>query len=344
MYMLGERGMARIVSLIPSATEIVCALGCEGELIGRSHECDFPVSVQGLPVCTAPKFNPEGTSRDIDQRVKALLTDTVSVYQINREQLKALSPDVILTQAQCEVCAVSFREVEAVVREITESPCTLVSLSPNRLEDVWHDVKKVATVLGVVHRGESLVEGIQRRIDSIATTATVETTRPTVGCIEWLDPLMASANWMPELVSLAGGCNVFGRPGQQASWIEWDLIREQDPDILLLLPCGFSIARTLGEISILTKKPGWSDLKAVNTSRVFLADGNHYFNRSGPRLMDSLEILAEIFHPTRFQFGYGGKGWVRWTGLSCRVCLFSPSERALSKGLDSLVVSSCLAI
>lgn len=304
--------MARVVSLIPSATEIVCALGCEDQLVGRSHECDYPVSVRSLPVCTMPKFNPEGTSREIDQRVKALLADAVSVYQINQDQLKELSPEVILTQAQCEVCAVSLNDVEQAIGGLIGHEPRLVSLSPNRLEDVWNDINTVAVALGIGDKGRSLVQKLRARVETIAKRASAQTTHSSVGCIEWLDPLMASANWMPELVTLAGGRNVFGSAGEHAPWINWEMLKEQDPDILLLLPCGFSIARTRDEMSILTDKPGWKDLKAVLTHQVYLTDGNQYFNRSGPRLVDSLEILVEILYPSKFQFGHEGQGWVRW--------------------------------
>ena len=303
---------ARIVSLIPSATEIVCALGCEDQLVGRSHECDYPVSVQSLPVCTAPKFNPSGSSREIDNRVKSLLADAVSVYQIKQDQLKALSPDIILTQAQCEVCAVSLNDVEQAIGEMTGNVPTLVSLSPNRLEDVWSDINTVAGALGADANGRSLVEKIRTRVDAMAKTAAAQPAHPTAGCIEWLDPLMASANWMPELVTLAGGRNVLGAAGEHAPWIQWETLQEHDPDILLLLPCGFSIARTRDEMPVLTDKPGWNNLKAVRENRVYLTDGNQYFNRSGPRLVDSLEILAEIFFPSIFRFGHERKGWVRW--------------------------------
>lgn len=304
--------MARVVSLIPSATEIVCALDCEDQLVGRSHECDFPMSVRSLPVCTRPKFNPEGTSREIDQRVKALLAEAVSVYQIAQDQLKKLSPQVILTQAQCEVCGVSLHDVEQAIGGLMGNVPRLVSLSPIRLEDVWADINQVAVALGVEDNGRTLVQNLRTRMEIIAKTATAETIHPTVGCIEWLDPLMASANWMPELVTLAGGRNVFGLAGEHAPWINWEMLQEHDPDILLLLPCGFSIARTRDEMSSLTGKPGWADLKAVKSNQVYFTDGNQYFNRSGPRLVDSLEILAEILYPSRFQFGHEGQGWVRW--------------------------------
>lgn len=305
--------MSRIVSLIPSATELVCALGAQDDLVGRSHECDYPLSVSQLPVCTAPKFDPCGSSGEIDDRVKDLLREAVSVYRVDAQQLQALAPDCILTQAQCEVCAVSLAEVEQMVGDwIGHKPKpSIVSLSPNGLDDVWDDIRRVAHALDRVKEGETLVSQLQNRVEAISSRTREMSDRPSVGCIEWLDPLMASANWMPELIDSAGGRNVLGKVGEHAPWITWEEVQQHDPDILLLLPCGFSISRTREEIHLLTKQSGWNDLKAVKDEKVFLTDGNQYFNRPGPRLVDSVEILAEIFHPTIFNFGHEGRGWER---------------------------------
>ena len=303
--------MPRVVSLIPSATEWVCALGARDDLVGRSHECDYPRNVSALPVCTSPKFDPQGSSRDIDTRVKDLLRDAVSVYRVDVQQLQALNPDCILTQAQCEVCAVSLSDVERMVGEWTGTRPSIVSLSPNRLADVWEDVGRVAQALGRIEEGHGLLSTLRSRLEAISVQTRQISNRPTIGCIEWLDPLMASANWMPELVDYAGGQNVFGEAGAHAPWLTWGAVQDQDPDILLLLPCGFSISRTREEIHLLTSQPGWNQLKAVREGRVYFTDGNQYFNRPGPRLVESVEILAEIFHPTLFSFGHEGQGWER---------------------------------
>ena len=303
--------MPQIVSLIPSATEIVCALGAQEQLVGRSHECDYPPGVQSLPICTSPKFDPHGSSREIDQRVKVLLQDAISVYRVDAQQIQELKPDCILTQAQCEVCAVSLSEVEAMVGEWIGSRPSIISLSSNTLDEVWEDIRRVARGLGCGEKGEALVAGLQRRLAGIEEKTRHLDVRPTVGCIEWLDPLMASGNWMPELIDLAGGQNVFGRAGEHAPWLAWDSLRKEDPDILLLLPCGFSIPRIREEIHLLTRQPEWAELKAVQQGQVFLTDGNQYFNRPGPRLVESVEILTEIFHPTLWDFNHEGKGWER---------------------------------
>ena len=301
----------RIVSLIASSTEIVCRLGFGNHLVGRSHECDYPEYVRSLPVCTEVKFRTDGTSYDIDQRVKAILQESLSVYRVKAEVLNALRPDLIITQTQCEVCAVSLKDVEEAVCQLVDTRPEIVSLEPNDLNDVWADIRKVAAAVGAPERGEALVAELQDRIQAIASQAKVITWRPTVACIEWVDPLMAAGNWIPELVDAAGGLNLFGEKGKHSPWLSWDHLVELNPDILLIFPCGYTIERALQDLPILKQKPGWHQLRAVRNGRVFVCDGNQYFNRPGPRLVESLEILAEIFHPDRFHFGHEGSGWVR---------------------------------
>jgi iron complex transport system substrate-binding protein len=303
--------MQRVVSLIASATEIVCALGCEDRLVGRSHECDFPPSVRRLPVCTAPKFNVEGNSREIDRDVKTLLRDSLSVYRVDADRLAELEPDVIVTQAQCEVCAVSLRDVERAVCSWLQACPKLVSLVPNALADVWVDIEHVAEALGVVERGAELVAQLQSRIEGIASHAKTLSHRPRVACIEWIDPLMAAGNWVPEQVELAGGINLFGEAGKHSPWMTFEQLRAADPDAIVVMPCGFDIERSRRELPPLTGRPEWPGLRAVRDGRVFLADGNQFFNRPGPRLVESLEILAELLHPEAFAFGHEGAGWQR---------------------------------
>jgi iron complex transport system substrate-binding protein len=301
----------RIVSLIASSTEIVCALGLEAQLVGRSHECDYPPSVQRLPVCTEPKFSPDGTSYQVDQKVKAILQESLSVYRVHTEVLEALRPDVIITQTQCEVCAVSLKDVEAAVCHWVSSWPQIVALEPNGLADVWADIRRVAAALAVVERGEALIAQLQERMAAIEARARQLDRRPTVACIEWIEPLMASGNWMPELVRQAGGENLFGEADQHAPWLTWEALAAADPEVILVLPCGWDIERARAEMGPLTSRSGWAGLQAVRQGRVYLADGNQYFNRPGPRLVESLEILAEILHPVEFRFGHEGVGWQR---------------------------------
>jgi iron complex transport system substrate-binding protein len=299
----------RIISLIPSATEIVAALGLTDRLVGRSHECDYPVSVQALPVCTAPKFNPEGASGEIHDRVTQLLQTALSVYEVKTDVLEQLQPTHILTQAQCEVCAVSLADVEQAVMALTQTQVEVISLQPNVLSDLWADIEHMGQALGI--EVETLLAELKQRVETIAQTTQdiSEADRPTVACIEWADPLMAAGNWIPELVQLAGGKSVFGTVGQHSPWLEWEALVEADPDVIILMPCGFDLDRTQKDLDQLTQHPQWTTLSAVQAGHVYITDGNHYFNRPGPRLVDSLEILAEILYPNQFEYGYQGKGW-----------------------------------
>jgi iron complex transport system substrate-binding protein len=304
--------MARIVSLIPSATEIVCALGFENSLVGRSHECDYPPSVQRLPVLTEPKLDLHGSSREIDGRVKAILQEATSVYRVHSELLNELRPDIIVTQAMCDVCAVSLSEVQRVTRECLTTPAELVSLEPNTLDDVFADVERVAQALNAPERGLATAAELRERMNTVAARASALPDKPTVALVEWIDPLMAAGNWMPELVTMAGGTNLFGVAGRHSPWIEWDDLWASDPDRIVILPCGFDIVRARAEMPPLVQRPGWQTLRAVRTGQVYLTDGSQYFNRPGPRLAESLEIFAEIFHPDVFSFGHEGRGWVKF--------------------------------
>ncbi len=301
----------RVVSLLPSLTEIVCVLGCGKRLVARSHECDHPAGVESLPVVTAPRFEPVGTSSEIDDRVKGLLGDGLSVYRVDVERLRELAPDLVLTQDQCEVCAVSLPDVEAALAEWTGASPRVVSVKPQTLGDVFGDFVRVAEALGVPGRGRALQRRLSDRVAEIGERTGALTDRPRVAMVEWLDPLMAAGNWMPELVRLAGGHPLHGRSGEHSPWIEWDALRADDPDVLVLLPCGFDMARTRQELGLLTGRPGFAELRCVREGHVYLTDGNQYMNRPGPRLVESLEILAEILQPDRFDFGHEGSGWQR---------------------------------
>jgi iron complex transport system substrate-binding protein len=302
----------RVVSLIASSTEIVCALGAGALLVGRSHECDHPRAVvERLPILTAPKFPVDGSSARIDERVKEILRSSLSVYRVDVEALDAVRPDVIITQAQCEVCAVSLKDVEAAACRLVSTRPRIVSLEPNGLEDVFTDIQKVAAALDREAAGRALVSTLRARIDAIAARARALAARPTVACVEWIDPLMAAGNWMPTLVELAGGVNLFGEANRHSPWMTWDELVARDPEVIVVLPCGFDIPRTRAELHLLSGRPEWARLRAVRDGRVVVADGNQYFNRPGPRLVESLEILAEILHPGDFSFGHEGVGWQR---------------------------------
>lgn len=302
----------RVVTLIPSATEIVAALGFGAHLVGRSHECDFPEEVARLPVVSAPKFAVDGSSAEIDRGIRAIVEQGLSVYRVDGERLRALRPDVIVTQSQCEVCAVSLDELEAAVAEWLEARPRIVSLEPCRLADVWADIARVAEALEAPESGAALIARLKGRVDGIRLKVEgFARSRPRLFCVEWIEPLMSAGNWMPELVALAGGEALLAAPGAHSPTLEWRELRAADPDAVLVMPCGWGIARAQPEMARLAGLDGWADLAAVRNGRVFIADGNRYFNRPGPRLVDSLEILAEILQPELFDFGHEGEGWVR---------------------------------
>jgi iron complex transport system substrate-binding protein len=308
--------MARVVSLIASTTEIVSALGREGDLVARSHECDYPPSVRRLPAASRPAFATAGSSRAVDLALKERLARALSIYEVDAALLKRLRPDVILTQTQCEVCAVSPRDVERAVCELTDHPARIVALEPNGLDDVWHDIGRVAEALGVPASGTALVGRLRQRVAAVAERAGAFVPRPTVAVVEWIEPLMAAGNWMPELVALAGGDNRFGEARRHSPWLSWDALVAADPEVVVVSPCGFDLARTADEMPALTSRPEWPRLRAVREGRVYLVDGNAYFHRPGPRLVESLEILAEILHPGVFAFGHAGRGWNRPGGAA----------------------------
>ncbi len=294
------RRTERIVSLIPSATEIACALGFADSLVARSHECDFPVGVELLPVLTQPQLDSSASGKNIDDRVKQLVQDGSSVYRVDAEQLRSLEPTAILTQDQCEVCAASLRDIESALADWIGTAPKVVSLNPKTLADVWMDIERVAASLGADEVGKRVTHELTERVTDIAERALRIRSRPRVACIEWIDPLMGAGNWIPELVVLAGGQPLFGKVGEHSEWLEWEDLRAADPEIIVLLPCGFSIERTRAEMAPLIAQSGWSNLSAVRTQRVYVTDGNQYFNRPGPRLVESLEILAQVIHPDHF--------------------------------------------
>jgi iron complex transport system substrate-binding protein len=302
----------KIISLLPAATEIVCALGLEDQLIGRSHECDYPPSVRNLSVCSEARFIPGSDSKSIDTQVKEILSDALSIYVVDKDLIRRLEPDVVITQNQCEVCAVSEKDVEDALKGLLNKEAEIISLSPNVLADVLKDIRTIASRLGVPERADTLLEEMNERIDLIRHKLKFIDQKPKVACIEWLSPLMVAGNWTPELVEIAGGQSVLAEAGKHSPFIDFDNIKLEDPDILVIIPCGFSVQRTLQEINLLLDLPGWNELNAVKNNKVFIADGNQYFNRSGPRIVDSIEILAEIINPKMFSFGYEGDGWIKF--------------------------------
>jgi iron complex transport system substrate-binding protein len=287
----------RIVSLLPSATEIVCALGLADRLLGVSHECDFPSDIAGRPVLTEAKIEATGTSAAIDSAVRALVRDGLGVYRIHTDLLRALQPDLIVTQDQCDVCAVPFAEVEAATRQTLGTAAQIVSLRPVRLEDIFTDIERVAVATRRQDVGAQVVARGRERLDAIRRRLQRARSRPRVACIEWLDPLMAAGNWIPELVTLAGGIDGLAEAGAHSKVITWEDLAAYQPEVIVLMPCGFKLEQTQRELARLTSHPLWRELPAVRNQRVYATDGNAYFNRPGPRIVDSAELLAGLVQP-----------------------------------------------
>jgi iron complex transport system substrate-binding protein len=301
----------RIVSLLPSCTEIVCALGCAERLVGRSHECDFPPEIQSLPVCTAARLDTAASGSEINGQIKSLLERGLSIYELDTARLRELRPDVILTQAQCEVCAVSLTELEKALPQAIARRAKIISVAPLRLADVWQDIRTIAEAVRAPDEGRDVLWRLKNRVVDIIQHTCLLKKKPSVACLEWLDPLMAAGNWVPEMVDLAGGRDVAGAPGLHSAWLEWDKLAQADPDMIVLMPCGFGLGRTRSEAAALQSRPEWRSLRAVKSKNVFITDGNHYFNRPGPRVVESIEILAEILHPRLFSYGHEKRGWAR---------------------------------
>ena len=293
----------RIVSLLASATEMVAEIGCLDQMVGRSHECDYPPEILSLPVVSTTQINVNTSSEQIDAQIKQLAHSkdavqgdalkALSIYALNIDLLQQLRPDVIFTQTQCEVCAVSERDVMEAVQQLTGLQPRIVALTPYRLNDVWEDVERVGAALGRAEQARGLVQRYQQRLERLSTL-TAGKRRPRVTLLEWIDPLMAAGNWTPELIAYAGGESVFGEIGQHSPWLTWEELQAADPDVLVLSPCGFTLERTLQELPLLQQHPSWGSLQAVQQGRVYAIDGNNYLNRSGPRLVESAELLARV--------------------------------------------------
>jgi len=286
----------RIVSLLPASTEILCGLGLRARLVGVSHECDYPVDVIGLPALTEPKLDPRAPTTAIDARVREIVQEGLSIYRLKTELLQQLQPDLIVTQDQCAVCAVSLPEVEEAVRCVLTPGVRVVSLKPERLSDIWEDIRLVGKATGRDAAAEDLIRGLKRRLWKLEQR-TRRVTRPRVASIEWLDPLMAGGNWIPELVEIAGGEYGLAATGAHSPKLTWEALLAYQPEVIVLAPCGFKIAQTQEDVALITTHPQWQALPAVQAGCVFITDGNAYFNRPGPRIVESVEILAEILHP-----------------------------------------------
>jgi iron complex transport system substrate-binding protein len=318
-YLLGAT--VRLVSLLASATEMVAVLGCLDQLVARSHECDYPPDVLSLPVVSRVQIDTNASSAGIDTQIKQLARSTLdpdyaalkalSIYAIDVAMLQKLRPDVIFTQTQCEVCAVSERDVARAVEQLTGLQPRIVSLAPYRLDDVWEDIVCVGDALDRRVQAKHLVQAYQQRLTRLHELTAHRGEKPRVAVLEWLDPLMGAGNWTPELVAIASGVNVSGEGGQHAPWLSWEELQAADPDVLVLAPCGFTLERTMQDVPLLQQHPSWQSLRAVKTGRVYAIDGNAYINRSGPRLVESAEILGRIVWGALPDTSVDEQAWMR---------------------------------
>ncbi len=294
----------RIASLLPSATEIVCAIGLGDELVGITHECDYPPQVIGKPVLTRSVHDLSTTSsRDIHRLVTASVHGGSSLYELDEAALAAAAPDLILTQELCRVCAVSYREVNEVARAI-DADITVVSLEPSTIEGILNTITTVGAMTEAEDAAIDLVESLRERLGAVGETVEARRDagrRPTrVVGLEWLDPPFAAGHWVPEQIRRAGGWDLLGADGEPSRQTTWTDILDVDPEMLLLMPCGFHLAETVDAWTRLPRPPDYDELLAVRRERIFALDGSAYFSRPGPRVVDGIELLAEILDPDAF--------------------------------------------
>jgi len=290
----------RIASLLAGGTEILYGLGLGERVVAVSHECDYPGEVKAKPRVTFTNITVDADSRTIDEQVKSLTAAGTPIYNIDVALLASLRPDLIVTQSQCDVCAVNYNDVLAAINTCPALRSTkVVALNPTTLEGVFEDILRVGEAARCSKTAEEYVAGLRGRVEAVRTKSAhlAAGSRPRVACIEWIEPLMIAANWMPELVEIAGGQNGLTRRGAKSAYSRWDDVAAYDPEVIVVMPCGFDLPRTIEESSILTSYPCWTNLTAVRKGRVIAMDGNAYFNRSGPRIVDSLEVLAQVMHP-----------------------------------------------
>lgn len=303
----------RIISLLPSGTEIAFALGLGQYMVGRSHECDFPADVQKLPVCSRPKYRSDGPSPEINRSVKKILEDALSIYYVDVEMIEMLNPTHIITQSQCEVCAVSTDELRNALNEvIREKKIRVIDSNPLSLKHIFQNIREIAYSANVPETGAALVEEMKSKFAKVRNRTKPITSKPSAAHIEWIEPVMTGGHWMMSMIGWAGGRNCF--PDEQKRWISFEDVVRQNPDKIVIAPCGFSINRTLQDMFYFEQSKKWLTLDAVKNREVYICDGSTYFNRPGPRLTDSLEILAEIYHPDRFPRRYDNSSWIRWDG------------------------------
>lgn len=305
----------RIVSFLPSATEMVCALGLGDQLAGVTHECDYPPEVQKKPIVVRSVLPLETmTQREIDEAVTQRLRSGQSLYQVDENLLRDLDPDIIITQDLCQVCAPSGNELSQAIKVLQKKP-QILWMTPKSIAGIEENIHDLGAATGLQRRAQELIDSGRERLEKIRAVVRDISTRPRVFCMEWLDPVYCSGHWVPELVKTAGGVDALGREGSDSVRIPWNDVRKWDPEVLLVIPCGFHLEKVIAQTPKLCEYEGWADLSAVRNNRVYAADANAYFARPGPRVIDGGELLAHLLHPDRFSWN-GPAGAFRRVELS----------------------------
>ncbi len=290
----------RICTFLPSATEIVYMLGLGDSLYGVSHECDFPSDAVGQPKVVRSRFDPETlSSGEIDKLVTEMMMRGENIYEVDEDTLTEARPDLVITQQLCEVCAVSFEDVQQAVQRL-DSPPDVLSLDPHGIDDVLDDILRLGAHTGRDSSAHHAVFNLRARVDGVRRSVAGAETTPTVACVEWLDPVIAAGHWIPEMVEIAGGKDALVSPGSPSPRLEMQKLLDADPDVLILMPCGMNVAQARAEFDALTNPDEWRRMSAFRNGRVYVVDSGALFSRSGPRLVDGLEIMARIIHPDLF--------------------------------------------
>ena len=301
----------KIITLIPSATEIISFLGLDSQLVGVSHECDFPEKVKSLKKLTKTDIKTNVSSYNIHLQIEKILEDSLSVYKVDENALKYLNPDVIITQDQCNVCAVDLSHVKKVTSSYLNKEVDIISLQPKSFKDIFENIEYVAKKLNVFNAlNKNKINELLHRISDVRLK---KKSFKKVICIEWCNPLMVAGNWIPDMVKIAGGYEPFGINNNNSHWIDFKSVRDFNPEVIIFMPCGYNLLQTQRDVaSLFENNVNWKNLSAYKNKKLNLVDGNQYFNRPGPRIVDSLEILAEIFNPDIFNYGYKGSGWINY--------------------------------
>ena len=302
---------SKIITLFPSATEIISFLGLDSQLVGVSHECDFPEKVKSLKKLTKTDIKTNVSSYNIHLQIEKILENSLSVYKVDENSLKYLNPDVIITQDQCNVCAVDLSQVKKVMSSYLNKEVDIISLQPKSFKNIFENIEYVAKKLNVFNAlNKNKINKLLHRINEVRIK---KKSFKKVICIEWCNPLMAAGNWIPDMVKIAGGNELFGINNKNSHWIDFKSVKDVNPEVIIFMPCGYNLLQTQRDVaSLFENNVNWKNLSAYKNKKLYLVDGNQYFNRPGPRIVDSLEILAEIFNPDVFNYGYKGSGWINY--------------------------------